>query len=157
MVVLRKHKLPPQAHALHSNLRGNLSSCVWTLACNQQIMKHSSSTNFAAVWDTFCLPPPQSCSHLQQLFSNVCATVCHTHLPFCSPFREISLPSGGREGQAIYVWVGARFLSSCLLFLECFLKILLFGFSQSDIATSACRSARTLQTMLQQKAAILLM
>lgn len=87
--------------------------CVWTQVCTQQVMKHSSSTNFAAVWDTFCLPPPQSCSHLLQLLSNVCATVCHTHLPFCSPFSEISSPSEGWEGQAVYVWVPDYYLVAC--------------------------------------------
>lgn len=86
--------LRPMRHAviLEGNLKDGVCLLVWTQACipPHGVMKHLSSSNFAAVWDTFCLPPPQSCSHLLQLFSTVCATVCHTHLPFCSPLSEIS-------------------------------------------------------------------
>lgn len=106
---------------------------VWTLACNppHEIMKHLSSSNSAAVWDTFCLPPPQSCSHLLQLFNTVCATVWHTHLPFCSPFSEISFFWQVWGWGAGNLSVGAKLLSCCLLFLECLWKILLLVFSLS--------------------------
>lgn len=102
-----------------------------TLSCNppHEIMKPLSSSNSAAVWDTFCLPPPQSCSHLLQLFNTVCATVWHTHLPFCSPFSEISFFFGrcGGEGQAIYLWVPNYYLVACYSWMS--LKILLLVFS----------------------------
>lgn len=124
-----KHKLPRQTCAPHSNLWGKSERCFWLLVWMQAyilprgVMKHLSSSNFAAVWDTFCLPPPQSCSHLLQLLNTLCATVCHTHLPFCSPFREISFFRwvGERVGAG-NLHVGASLLPCYLLFLKCFWK-----------------------------------
>lgn len=123
---------------------------VWMQACilPHGVTKHLSPSNFAAVWDTFCLPPPQSCSHLLQLFNTVCATVCHTHLPFCSPFSEISFFWWGWAGN---LRVGARLLSCCLLFLEYLWKILLLAFSLNSTAASACKPAGIIATSLQQR------
>lgn len=123
---------------------------VWMQACilPHGVMKHLSSSNFAAVWDTFCLPPPQSCSHLLQLFNTGCATVCHTHLPFCSPFTEIS-----------FFWWGVGRQSTCgcqitiLLpaILGMPLKILLLAFSLNSTAASTCKPAGIIATSLQQR------
>lgn len=55
------------------------SLLVLTPSCNppRGITKPSSSSNSAAIWDTFCLPPPQSYSHLLQLFNTVCNSMAH--------------------------------------------------------------------------------
>lgn len=126
---------------------------VWTLACNPShgIMKHLSSSNSAAVWDTFCLPPPQSCSHLLQLFNTVCATVWHTHLPFCSPFSEILLFWQVWGWGAGNLSVGAKLLSCCLLFLECLWKSCYYFFHWTGIAASACKPDGVTATLLQQR------